>query len=177
MTHRISIIHRSSHGRLAGCVWLKLMVASIFVDMKLWIAYLENCRAARLEVAVFVALRRLGYAPTADESLIPPSVYQLAASEAASTVRQVGQIAKDHGAPNDEYNMYEAKGQVLVVVHGVYRFRRCNFCKLWGTNRKRWCSGCKNQTYCSRQCQKDDWREHKASCRGLLSIPAQLDVG
>ena len=170
------------------------MVASIFVDMTSWITSLErcraarlgrahtltpaeNCRAARLEVAVCVALKRFGYEPTLDESEIPPSVYQLAATEASDVVREVEQIANDYGTPDDEYIMYETKAQVLVVVDGKHRFRRCNFCKLWGANRKRWCSGCKDQTYCSRQCQKDDWREHKARCRGLLSIPAELDVG
>ena len=31
------------------------------------------------------------------------------------------------------------------------------------------CSGCRNIRYCSRECQKSDWRNHKQSCASIIS--------
>ena len=31
-------------------------------------------------------------------------------------------------------------------------------------NKLKHCSGCQKVCYCSRKCQKDDWRDHKVRC-------------
>lgn len=31
------------------------------------------------------------------------------------------------------------------------------------------CSGCRSAVYCSRKCQRDDWRVHKREC-GLIQV-------
>ena len=39
----------------------------------------------------------------------------------------------------------------------------CGYCGEFGHNMKR-CSACKIIRYCSKECQKKDWREHKTEC-------------
>ncbi|KAF9480175.1 hypothetical protein BDN70DRAFT_992901 [Pholiota conissans] len=43
----------------------------------------------------------------------------------------------------------------------------CSVCQQYEPEVKtyKWCSGCKSQLYCSRECQKKDWRQHKPICR------------
>ena len=107
-------------------------------------------KAARLKVAVDVALQRMGYdAKNRDVSpTVPESDLREAAVQAASMVRSVERLASEHGATNDNYPMYESKGQVVVVLHGVFRFRQCNVCDVWNSNKQRWCEGCRKRTYC-----------------------------
>lgn len=38
-------------------------------------------------------------------------------------------------------------------------------CKQCGTPTKQKCSGCKKMYYCSRECQKQDWKAHKVACK------------
>lgn len=41
----------------------------------------------------------------------------------------------------------------------------CGFCSI-KTNQLKKCSGCKDVSYCSRECQKQDWsRGHKSKCK------------
>ncbi|KAI0656445.1 hypothetical protein C8Q70DRAFT_335269 [Cubamyces menziesii] len=43
--------------------------------------------------------------------------------------------------------------------------RKCNHCYASSTEKKLFfCSRCKAQTYCSRECQKADWKSHKGVC-------------
>ena len=42
-------------------------------------------------------------------------------------------------------------------------FHTCGFCKTGGREFKK-CSVCKKVRYCSRECQKDDWKKHKPIC-------------
>ncbi|KAI0363863.1 hypothetical protein BV20DRAFT_975163 [Pilatotrama ljubarskyi] len=49
--------------------------------------------------------------------------------------------------------------------------RKCNHCFVTGDEKKLFsCSRCKAMTYCSRECQKADWKNHKGACQnnGLL---------
>lgn len=46
---------------------------------------------------------------------------------------------------------------------------RCRVCL---TESAKKCGACKNVSYCSRECQKFDWKEHKAVCRGNNSDEA-----
>jgi hypothetical protein len=49
---------------------------------------------------------------------------------------------------------------------------RCNKCK-GGPPGEKWklqlCGGCKTAHYCSRDCQKADWKEHKTICKDLAN--------
>jgi hypothetical protein len=36
------------------------------------------------------------------------------------------------------------------------------------------CAGCRAVVYCSRECQKEDWPDHKQHCRDLAQDPANL---
>ena len=54
------------------------------------------------------------------------------------------------------------------VVDGQFAERRCGQCGVWQSDTERKlerCSGCKLVYYCSRECQKRDWKEHKAHCK------------
>ena len=100
---------------------------------------------------------------------VPESDLRQAAVHAASMVRSVERLAWEHGANEDNYEMYESKGQVVVVLHGIFRFRQCNVCNGWNSNKQRWCDGCRKRTYCGRHCQKADWPAHKPNCIRALS--------
>ena len=39
----------------------------------------------------------------------------------------------------------------------------CNTCHISGKFKK--CSGCEKVYYCSKECQRQDWKEHKKTCR------------
>ncbi|KAH9902382.1 hypothetical protein C8Q73DRAFT_785073 [Cubamyces lactineus] len=52
-----------------------------------------------------------------------------------------------------------------------HMMRKCNHCFVTGEEKKLFhCSQCKAQTYCSRECQKADWKNHRSACKnnGLL---------
>ncbi len=40
--------------------------------------------------------------------------------------------------------------------------KKCGVCGNEGTQL---CSGCNNKRYCSRECQKSDWKSHKSTCQ------------
>ena len=42
---------------------------------------------------------------------------------------------------------------------------------------KQMCSSCKMIKYCSRECQKADWPQHKAKCKQLSQVPLRLNIG
>ena len=45
------------------------------------------------------------------------------------------------------------------------RYRMCCYCQAWCRNKTRWCNGCRSEVYCSKTCQKNDWKRHKEACR------------
>jgi hypothetical protein len=51
----------------------------------------------------------------------------------------------------------------LSCVKARYPGKACNFCGVEGASKK--CSCCGSIYYCSRECQKSDWQDHKASTR------------
>ena len=51
--------------------------------------------------------------------------------------------------------------------------RHCAWCGQECRKRK-WCSGCYAVFYCSRDCQRADWRQHKSLCESLFGL---LEIG
>ena len=52
--------------------------------------------------------------------------------------------------------------------------RKCAKCSKPCTGQK--CSRCKKVTYCSKDCQRDDWRRHKKDCEGKKKMPHHASV-
>ena len=55
---------------------------------------------------------------------------------------------------------------------------RCSYCKTKPSRGETFnrCSRCKNVSYCSKKCQKNDWEEHKGSCIDKsIKYPAFID--
>ena len=50
------------------------------------------------------------------------------------------------------------------------KMRECMNCKIKGLKFKH-CSACKSVHYCSRECQKSDWKRHKKECKKVESPP------
>ncbi|KAI0788283.1 hypothetical protein C8Q74DRAFT_671698 [Fomes fomentarius] len=51
-------------------------------------------------------------------------------------------------------------------------YRKCNHCYAPGDQKQLFaCSRCRSQAYCSKECQKADWKNHKTACEnnGLLA--------
>ena len=124
----------------------------------------------RLQVAMEVALKQMGYdtkdVPTG-YFLIPESDAIEATALAVSMVRSVERLALDHGVSESDTEMYNDKDQVLVALYKedwACKYRQCNVCLVCHSNMKKWCAGCKERIYCSRECQKKDWKSHKANC-------------
>ncbi|TFK33607.1 hypothetical protein BDQ12DRAFT_614957, partial [Crucibulum laeve] len=43
--------------------------------------------------------------------------------------------------------------------------RKCSVCRRKGKPRVKECTGCRKVRYCSPECQKSDWKTHKAKCK------------
>ncbi|KAI0667934.1 hypothetical protein C8Q78DRAFT_1051105 [Trametes maxima] len=53
--------------------------------------------------------------------------------------------------------------------------RKCNHCFATAGEKKLFaCSRCKAQTYCSRECQKADWQNHKGACQNNNTLESRL---
>ena len=52
------------------------------------------------------------------------------------------------------------------------RYRMCTYCQSWCRNKTRWCLGCMSEVYCSRTCQKKDWKRHKDECIPMQNAEA-----
>lgn len=49
--------------------------------------------------------------------------------------------------------------------------RMCFATDCFATKNLKKCGGCNTVTYCSQDCQKRDWRQHKPSCQKKVNIP------
>ena len=59
-----------------------------------------------------------------------------------------------------------SKNAPVLVVEGQLRFRCCDSCSRWFAGpKKRWCGGCKNHLYCSKECQVTAWPRHRRDCK------------
>ena len=54
----------------------------------------------------------------------------------------------------------------------THRYRMCTYCQSWCRNKTRWCLGCMSEVYCSRTCQKKDWKRHKDECIPMQNAEA-----
>ncbi|RPD54790.1 hypothetical protein L226DRAFT_493710 [Lentinus tigrinus ALCF2SS1-7] len=53
--------------------------------------------------------------------------------------------------------------------------RKCNNCFVDGNQKKLFaCSGCRSQQYCSKECQKADWKKHKPMCQNNMMVESAL---
>jgi hypothetical protein len=66
-------------------------------------------------------------------------------------------------------NEQTARGAGGVLVHNP-DVRSCAFCGKQGKLRK--CSGCLAVAYCSKQCQKTHWGDHKQVCKKVVHVAA-----
>jgi hypothetical protein len=48
----------------------------------------------------------------------------------------------------------------------LYEYRKCKIC---GDPAKQECYGCRNTYYCTAECHKNDWYEHRANCKLMVS--------
>ncbi|KAI9001477.1 hypothetical protein BD414DRAFT_432080 [Trametes punicea] len=56
-----------------------------------------------------------------------------------------------------------------------HMMRKCNNCFATAAEKKlMFCTQCKAQTYCSRECQKADWKNHKAACKNNNLLESRL---
>nr|XP_025961153.1 zinc finger MYND domain-containing protein 10 isoform X2 [Dromaius novaehollandiae] len=44
-------------------------------------------------------------------------------------------------------------------------------CRVCGAEAAKWCSRCRNEWYCTRECQVQHWQKHKAACNLLAEAP------
>ena len=54
------------------------------------------------------------------------------------------------------------------VVNGQFAERRCGGCGIWQSHTEvklDRCSVCRLVYYCSKECQKQDWKAHKQCCK------------
>ena len=47
-------------------------------------------------------------------------------------------------------------------------------CVVCGRLAKSFCSGCKHIFYCTRDHQKQDWKNHKEDCKAFMKIPYRV---
>jgi hypothetical protein len=47
-------------------------------------------------------------------------------------------------------------------------------CVVCGHLAKSFCSGCKHIFYCTRDHQKQDWKNHKEDCKSFMKIPYRV---
>jgi SET and MYND domain-containing protein len=58
---------------------------------------------------------------------------------------------------------------IASVLHAEQINARCSFCWLPASNLSR-CAQCRCRRYCSRDCQRADWPQHRAECRTLVAF-------
>lgn len=64
-------------------------------------------------------------------------------------------------------HLFSSKARIICI-------NRCNFCKKMGNQKK--CQRCKSCYYCSRECQKNDWKTHKKKCVPLKETQENVSV-
>jgi hypothetical protein len=62
----------------------------------------------------------------------------------------------------------------FVLIKGEEKYAVCSTCKIISAKTKR-CGGCKIERYCSVECQKRDWVNHKQTCKRTRSSEVVKD--
>eukprot|EP00961_Rhodomonas_salina_P289727 3914677-Rhodomonas_salina.1 len=116
----------------------------------------SRCHATKGGRGPMVALgRRMYGAGTDPREIFAREVMQSAAQEDGA-VREAVQTAMEEGVNKCRGNCAKcgvrADGSVTVS----------------------FCSGCRSVAYCSKECQKADWKAHKAACRQIRQAKEQI---
>lgn len=123
-------------------------------------------------------VKLLGQLPTG--SGFTPLIF---AAKNCSTKIELAQLLMHHhanAAQKDDHGCTAAslclKSDVDVEVQRLlirdYSARHCFFCSAYASGDKRFtvCSRCNFRAYCSPECQKKDWKDHKLKCTPTLSF-------
>lgn len=73
---------------------------------------------------------------------------------------------------NQHYNVYIYDGIITIDKSCIFGYNRKEFCRCGNLHCKSYevpykCCNCKCVSYCSRECQKADWKSHKLVCNQL----------
>jgi hypothetical protein len=70
------------------------------------------------------------------------------------------------GAEGEDLEALETMQKMINIGRGGPRPERCEYCGKPAAEGKKWkhCARCKKIWYCSAECQKDDWAEHRREC-------------
>jgi len=99
---------------------------------------------------------------TSQEQL-PPNVEKLYADRLYHTRTNRGMIRFLH---NETKHSCKCLAELAALEKAKPRTAKCNYCKKEGESIKlKKCSRCKLSEYCSKECQTNDWKVHKAECR------------
>lgn len=98
----------------------------------------------------------------ADGAAVPPPPPTIREAEELSTGKSSGDAMKSSSAV--------VEGESVTVSSSICAGAEC---KEIGVSR---CSACKVVLYCSRACQKNDWKRHKASCKQLAAAASKAAV-
>jgi hypothetical protein len=74
--------------------------------------------------------------------------------------------------PIKHYEDCEMSFEKRKMVRNIEKFKECGVCGSFGgrDGKLKKCSGCNCVLYCSAECQKSDWTNHKLYCKLLKKI-------